>query len=128
MVQVSGARGWDLEVERGPDWLFVRPIWVGSDTGNKPSLAPHVWSLLEQTLMHRLVLDLSNVDRFDTGLFEQLVWLQKQIHDREGIMRICGLSSGDQELLRKLCADGQIAHYCDREAAVMGYDHPRHPR
>lgn len=128
MVHVSSARGWDLEVDRGPDWLFVRPARRGAAGSDQSSLAGEVWGLLEQTLMHRLVLELDEVGALDPELVEQLLWLQQRIHGHEGIMRICGLSSANEKLLRKLDADGQLALYDNREAAVMCNDRPRHPR
>ena len=128
MVQVSLARGWDLEVDRGPDWLFVRPLPLGDSRTDLPSLAEQVAALLEQTLVHRLVLDLSTIDRFDAELIDQLCRLHQRIHAAEGLMRVCGLSPVNEQLLRKHDRAGLIAHYCDREAAVMGEDRPRQPR
>jgi anti-anti-sigma regulatory factor len=128
MVLVTVARGWDLEVDRGPDWLFVRPRPIEGSAGDSPTLAEQVWGLLEQTLIHRLVLDLSEIDRLDSKLIDQLLWLQKRIHAHEGIMRVCGLSSQNEQVLRDHPDAGQIAHYRDREAAVMCQDRPRQPR
>jgi anti-anti-sigma regulatory factor len=128
MVLVTTARGWDFEVDRGPDWLFIvaRPIEGHAD--GSPTLAEQVWGLLEQTLTHRLVIDLSQIDRLDEKLIEQLAWLNHRIHAQDGMMRICGLSPKDEALLREHDVEGHIAHYCDREAAVMGQDRPRQPR
>ncbi len=128
MVHVSSAHGWDLAVDRGPDWLFVRPIRLGAAGDEQSSLAHEVWCLLEQTLMHRLVLELDDIPSLDVELVEQLLWLQQRIHGHEGIMRICGLAPANRQLLHKLDTEGQLAVYCDREAAVMCNDRPRLPR
>jgi hypothetical protein len=123
MVQVSLARGWDLEVERGPDCLFVRPRPIETGAVGAPSLALQVWALLEQTLTHRLVLELDEIGQLESELIEQLIWLQNRIHSHDGMMRVCGLSSGNQKLLRRVDCEGHFPCYRDREQAVMG--HPR---
>ena len=46
----------------------------------------------------------------------------------DGILRLCGLSPQNEAFLRTYDLSGSIAHYCDRESAVMGQDSPRRPR
>lgn len=128
MVQAYAVPGWHLEVDRGPDWLFVRPRPLDSTGTSKHELGEQVWALLEQTLVHRLVLEMADIDRLDAKLIKQLLWLREQVCARNGIMRICGLSPQNEALLRKYDLQCQIAHYCDRESAVMGQDSPRRPR
>ena len=58
MVQI--AHGWELDVERGPDWLFVRPHGLSHDPlefveADSPDLADEVWSLVEKYFTRRLV-------------------------------------------------------------------------
>ncbi len=128
MVQVSLARGWNLDIERGPDWLFVRPRRRGIMASKTPPLAEHVWFLLEQNFTYRLVLEMSDIDRLDSYLIGQLAWLQKQIQAHEGMIRICGLSSGNQEILQASKLDSHFAPFRDREEAVMGQSRPKQPR
>jgi anti-anti-sigma regulatory factor len=128
MVQVSLARGWDIEVERGPDLLFVRPRPLDTIVPGAASLAEQVWALLEQNFTHRLILELDDVGPLDSHLIGQLVWLQNRIHGHDGIMRICGLSSVNQELLRQCELEGHVPCYRDREEAVMGQPWPNRPR
>lgn len=128
MVQVPLARGWELDVERGPDWLFVRPRCSEEGVGSELELAEHLWLLLEQNLTHRMVLELNAIDRLTPALVEQLVSLQKRIHAREGTLRICSLSDANASLLDKSAWSSLLPHFCDREAAVMGYARPRQPR
>jgi anti-sigma B factor antagonist len=128
MVQVPCAHGWDLEVERGPDWLFVRPHPPGGVATDSPSLAEQVWSMLEQSMVHRLVMELGDIDRLDNHLIEQLEWLHKRIQSHDGMMRICGLSSSNEELLDDYPLAGHFPHYRDREEAVMGQALPTKPR
>ncbi len=121
-------RGWDFEIERGPDWLFVRPRRVGSTPVGAPSFAEQVWSLLEQQFANRLVLEMDDIDRMDSDLVGQLVCLYKRIHTHDGVMRICGLSHQDDEVLRMCRLGGHFPRYDNREDAVMGRTLPRHPR
>jgi anti-anti-sigma regulatory factor len=128
MVQVPVARRWELDVERGPDWLFVRPRGSEDWTGRESELAEHLWSLLEQNLTHRLVLELDAIDRLTSGLIERLVSLQKRIHAHDGTLRISGLSDTNAILLDDSEWSAVLPHFSDREAAVMGYARPRQPR
>jgi anti-sigma B factor antagonist len=127
MAQASLLRhGWNFEVERGPDWLFVRPHKLKSRAPNEPPFAEQVWALLEQHLTHRLVLEMRDVDEVDAELADQFVWLYKRIHTHDGIMRVCELSPGCEEVLHACASEGHFGHYCNREEAVMGQ--PRQPR
>ncbi len=128
MAQVSVARGWEFAVDRGPDWLIVRPRPVDRATKDSPSLAERVWALLERSLMHRLVLELGNVDPLDEPLVGELLQLRQRIVESEGVMRVCGLSPKNERLLREHSPAVHIANYCDREAAVKGEIRPRQPR
>jgi hypothetical protein len=128
MVPVTVAQGWDLEVERGPDWLFVCPRSTGNPGDDAPPLGEQVWGLLERTLMHRLVLELGEIKHLDQELIAQIVWLQKRVHAHDGILRVCGLSAENEKRLCAAVSGGQIPLYCDREAAVMCQDRPRLPR
>ena len=128
MVQVSLAQGWDLDVERGPDWLFVQPRCSDDGTSGEFELAEHLWSLLEQNLTHRMVLELGAIVCLTPGLIDQLASLQKRIHAHDGTLRICGLSVKNESLLDDSEWSSLLPHFCDREAAVMGQARPRHPR
>ena len=128
MVQVPLACGWDLDVQRGPDWLFVRPRHSGETASDELDLAEHLWSLLEQNLTHRLVLEMHELDCLSPELIDQLVSLQKRIHGHEGTLRICGLSDGNECRLEDSGVSHLLPHFCDREAAVMGQSHSRLPR
>ena len=115
MVQV--ARGWDLDVERGPDWLFVRPHAPANL--DDASLAEQVWGLLEQNFTNRLVLELDEIRYLSSSIIGQLVLLYKRIHTHQGMMRICGLSPRNEAVLA-LCRLGpMMPNYADRTEAVM---------
>jgi anti-anti-sigma factor len=125
MVQI--AHGWELDVDRGPDWLFVRPHSLPRDAAEMPPLAEQIWSLLEQNFTHRLVLELDRISYLQSYLVGQLVWLHKRIHTHGGLMRICGMSEENQDVLHQCRLDDRFPRYLNREAAVMGY-RPIQPR
>jgi anti-anti-sigma factor len=128
MVQVTRARGWDLDVERGPDSLFVHPYRLEDDATLAPALAEQIWALLEQNLTHRLVLELNDIGHLNSHLIGELVWLHKRIHSHDGMMRICGLSSNNEKVLEQCHLSGYLPHFRNREEAVMGQPRPKQPR
>jgi len=128
MAQASLARGWDFDVQRGPDWLFVRPRCLGSSALDARPFAEQVWMLLEQHFAHRLVLEMGDVDHLDSHLVGQLLLLYKRIHTHDGMMRICGLSAPNDDVLRTCRLEGHFPSFRNRADAVMGHCYPRQPR
>jgi anti-anti-sigma factor len=122
------ARGWELDVERGPDWLLVRPRLLSDEAESAPPLAEQIWGLLEQHMTHRLVLELDGLNFLGSYLVGQLVWLHKRICTHGGLMRICGLSPANQEVLHICRLDGRFPQYHDRTEAIMGDYRPGQPR
>ena len=120
---VQTAHGWELEIERGPNWLFVRPHDAESNAAADPDdiqpLGEVVWALLEQNFAHRLVLELDLIKRLDERLIHELIWLEKRIHADGGLMRICGLKPGCQKALAKRRLDGHFPAHANRTEAVM---------
>jgi anti-anti-sigma regulatory factor len=127
MVVIS--RGWDLDVDRGPDWLIVG-IRCGHDSEwDNPPLAESIWHLLDQSFTHRVVVDLSGVTMLHTWLIGQLVQLQKRVGAHEGVMRVCGLTDRNRDILRSCRLDGFFPNFHDRNEAVRGcVEAPRRPR
>jgi hypothetical protein len=118
--QTPPLRGWDLDVERGPDLLFVHPRRIGPDQTDWSHLVEHVWSLLEKHCSHRLVLELQDIGPLDNALIDQLIWLQRRIESHQGVMRLCGLTYAHMTLLCKHAADSKLTCYLDRKEAIMG--------
>ena len=125
MLQI--APGWNLQVDRGPNWLLVRVIHANEDTWETPPLADRVWSLMQQHLAHRLVLELDQVKMLHSRLLGQLIKLYRKIHECGGLMRLSGLSPYNQEVLHQCRLDDRFHPYHDREEAVLGCC-PRKPR
>lgn len=127
MVQM--APGWKLEVDRGPDWLFVKPTCSSYDPDSAdPPLAESVWSLLQQHFTYRLVLECEQLPHLHSPMVGQLAMLHKRISTQGGLMRLCGLSDSNQEVLHACRLDGRFPNFLDRSEAVQGNFRPRQPR
>ena len=121
------APGWELDVERGPDWLLVR-IKSLDRASTEPPLAEGLWNLLERHFTYRVVLELDQVSVLNSHLIGQLVQLYRRIRQHDGVMRLCGLSPYNLEVLRTCRLEDRFLPYRDREEAVMGGSRPRQPR
>ena len=125
------APGWEVAVERGPDWLFVRISGADDDGSETPPLPVRLWSLLQEHLTHRLVLELDQVDALGSHLIGQLVLLQKWTSEHGGVLRLCGLSPRNRRVLKRCHLDGRFPAYGNRMDAVMcraAVRTPRRPR
>ena len=114
------AAGWQIDLDRGPDWLFVR---LTAPVGHDPQapLAGALWQLLEQEFTYRLVLELDDIPLLDSHLLGELVRLSRRIYSHGGMFRICGLSDRNLQVLQMSRLAGQVCHYQTREDAVMGH-------
>lgn len=125
---LATAFGYELDVERGPDWLFVRAHNLNLAESDAPPLAEHLWRLLEQHFTHRLVLELDDAGVLSSSLIGQLVQLRRWIEDRDGVLRLCGLSADNRKALDVCGFDEHLPLYADRHDAVMCGAGPRQPR
>ena len=73
------------------------------------------------------MLELDEVELLHSYLVGQLVLLHKRISTHGGVMRVCGLSPGNQQVLHLCRLEGRFPHYEDREHAVLG-QRPQQPR
>lgn len=121
------APGWELYVERGPDWLIVK-IESMDARGETPPVAEIIWSLMQQNLTHRLVLELDEVPVLNSFLIAQLTLLYRRISEHDGVMRLCGLSAYNRRVLHTCRLDERFQPYHNRQEAVMGYSRPTQPR
>ena len=119
--------GLRLDVERGPDWIFIRPHPPEQSWDEAAPLAEAVWAILEQSFTYRLVLELDEVPMLRSYLIAQLVLLSKRIHSHGGLLRLCGLSQPNQEVMHVCRLEGCLPNYCNRGQAVMGH-RPVQPR
>lgn len=115
MSLVKGKR--EMEVVRGPDWLFVR---LRPDPMRLDDVAERLWALMNKHFVYRIVLEMDEVDFLPSVLMGQLVMLQKRILQHDGALRLCGLSPQCEEALRLCRLDHTLAHYNNRADAVRG--------
>jgi anti-anti-sigma regulatory factor len=116
--------GWCADVERGPDWLMVRLHAPDARPGDGAGLADDLWSLLRGHLVRRMVLELDEIDCLRSSLVGQLVSLQDRVNSDGGMLRVCGLSDQNRQVLRACRLDGRFPNYQDRRDAIMA---PRRP-
>ncbi len=119
------APGWELEVQRGPDWLLVKVKGPEESSLQTPPLADALWSLLERHFTYRLVLELDQVNVMGSSLIGQLLQLYKRIREHDGVMRLCGLSAYNVDVLRTCNLDERFLPYQDRKEAVRGCRRPK---
>lgn len=122
------APGWELDVQRGPDWLLVRVVGADRDASDSPPLADRLWELLNQHFTYRLVLELDEIRVLNSYLIGQLVSLYRRIREHEGVMRLCGLSPYNRRVLQICHLDDRFLSYRDRREAVLACHARRRPR
>ncbi|MBI3464012.1 MAG: STAS domain-containing protein [Planctomycetes bacterium] len=126
MVQI--AAGWSFDVDRGPDWVFVKLHEDDSTSMPQPPLADTLLEVLRRHFAHRLVLELDEITLLRSFVLGQLLMLQKEVQTQGGIMRLCGLSEENQRVLHAMRLDGRLPNYQDRVEAVLGRHWPKQPR
>lgn len=111
---------WMLHIDRGPDWIFVRPLGIPDADREGTRFAESIWEAMRANLAHRLVLELDALPALRSHMIGQLVLLCKRIHSAGGTMRLVGLSPRNEEILRAVRLDSGLPCYEDRESAVLG--------
>jgi len=117
---------WSLEIDRGPDWLFIRPLPPNHRDGEAP-LAEMVWKKLEQCFCYRVVLELDGIDYLRSWMIGELVRLHKRVTTHGGMLRLCGVSKNAETVLRICQLGDRFPAYRTRTDAVMGH-RPQQPR
>jgi anti-anti-sigma regulatory factor len=123
MIELSSR--WMLDVERGPDWLFVRPGASGDVEGEL--MADSVWSVAKQHFIYRVVLECDQLNMLNSHLISQIVALRRRLQKQGGILRLCGLSDDNQQLLHSCRLDGLFPQFRSRSQAVLAH-RPLQPR
>jgi anti-anti-sigma regulatory factor len=120
-MKLALTAGWEVDVERGPDWLFVRPHPPqGNYFEDASELAQQLWDLLQQGFQNRLVVELDELVILPSHLIGQLMLLHKRVASSGGVMRISGLSPNCAEVLRINRLTDRLYPYRDRAEAIMG--------
>jgi anti-anti-sigma factor len=125
---LATAARYEFDVDRGPDWLWIRIRSV--ETGSLPaaSLAEQLKELVENHFIYRIVLELHRVPELSSQLIGELVQLSRYIQKHDGVLRICGLSPEGRAMLEMCNLDDLCLAYKTREEAIVGSCAPRVPR
>jgi anti-anti-sigma regulatory factor len=112
--------GLELNVDRGPNWLFVKLRAKNNPLAEVPQIADKLWSISSRHFIYRLVLELEELEELQSGLMGQLVMLQERLAQCGGALRICGLSPECEEALHNCHLDTALPNHASRTEAVMG--------
>jgi len=120
---------WHLNVQRGPDWLFVQlvPPEQQGLAVDADGLAEQIWEVVQQHFCYRVVLELDRVDLLYSSLLGQMILLSKRIYSHQGILRMSGMSEHNLDVLRTCRLESALPSYHNRGDAVMGHN-PQKPR
>jgi anti-anti-sigma factor len=118
-MPLLAAPRWTMDVERGPDWLFLRLHAPDRDV-DLNDLAETVWNTMQQHFAKRVVLELDDVKFLHSRIIGQLVLLHKRICASSGTMRVSGLNESNQAALRATRLSDHFPCYHSREEALMG--------
>jgi len=110
-------RGWDLAVERGPDWLFVRLEDAPAARSDGLKLTEAVWDMIREHHASRVVLELDRVEAVDDQLLDAISEIGTRVRREGGLIRTCGLSQANRDRLEGAAAGG-VPHFGTRSEAV----------
>jgi len=116
---------WTMDIDRGPDWLFVRPRPPHSGDTKEIALAEMIWQTLDQSFCHRVVLELDDVSYLRSWMIGEIVRLHKRVTSHGGMLRLSGLSHDAETVLRICRLTDRLPAYRNRTDAVMGYRPPQ---
>ena len=122
---------WTLDIQRGPQWLWVRVRPPEQPAGHVPWLEPRLRRLLEMHSTYHLILELDGFSSLPVVLVGHLLSLARWIRGRDGFLRLCGLSPQGVDLIERCGLAGYLPSYQDREEALCGGQRscqPRQPR
>lgn len=112
--------GWTMDLDRGPDWLFVRLRPPRHGDTHEVAMAEALWEMMDQSFTHRLVLEMDDVWLLRSWMIGELVKLHKRVATSGGLLRLCGLNDDNQEVLRLCRLDDRFPQYGCRSDAVRG--------
>lgn len=110
--------GFDVALERGPDWLFVR-LAPGADGRGRHGhdLGTSLWELARDHGTRRLVVELDALDDVDDDLLDGLAMLGRILERESGVLRLCGASASIAR--HESCGPaGHLPHFSCRSEAV----------
>jgi anti-anti-sigma regulatory factor len=118
--------GYEFDVDRGPDWLWIRVRRAPNAIADPASLAEEIKELVETHFVYRIVLELEQLPELarnmvlSSKVIGELVEVNQYIHAHDGVLRICGLSPENRAMLEVCGLDDVCLDYHTREEAVWG--------
>jgi anti-anti-sigma regulatory factor len=119
------AAGWSIDSDNVRDWLWLRVAALSPDNGGAGSngareieLADSLMAIAAQRANHRLILELTDGVFLSSLLAGQLVVLHKRVHLKGGMLRLCGLSQFNRDVLRLMGVLDRFQIYSDRSTAA----------
>lgn len=131
---LATAAGYEFDVDRGPDWLWIRVRGARSAPLSSVSLADELKELIEKHFVYRVVLELQRLPKLSgnlvlsSKLIGELVQVNQYIRAHDGVLRLCGLSAENRAMLNVCGLDDLCLDYHTREEAVCGSCGPHLPR
>jgi hypothetical protein len=127
-MRVVLAPGWKTELDRGPDWLFVKLYGPDGSQADATGLAETLGMLLRQEFKRRMVLELDELLDMPQDLVSEVILLHDALESQGGVLRLCGVSTVHQHALEENDSDCRFIPFRDREEAVLGFYRPGKPR
>ncbi len=115
---------WAIDIDRGPDWLFIKLVPPRDGDNGEVPLAQMIWQQLEQCFCYRVVLELDDIGYLRSWMIGELVRLHKRVSTHGGMLRLSGVSHEAETVLRICRLADRFPAYRNRTDAVMGYRQP----
>ncbi len=119
-MMLEVAKGWELTIDEGPEWLFLRLTRAEVDSVPEPPLSATVWNESRLRNRKRLVFELDHGTLLTSFLVGQLVLLHKRAEIEGGVFRVCDLSEHACSTLSRMRMADRFPNYRTREDAVLG--------
>ena len=110
----------ELDVDRGPNWLFVKLHPSDESPVDAPHMADELWSISSRHFIYRLVLELDEFQSLPEGMMGQIVMLNERLNQHGGSLKLCGLSDECQDTLHQCHLDKALPNHASRETALLG--------
>jgi hypothetical protein len=75
-VAIHNVDGLEFNVDRGPNWLFVKLKTREAAESAVPQIADKLWSISSRHFIYRVVLELDDLDQMPSGMMGQLITLR----------------------------------------------------
>jgi hypothetical protein len=119
-VAVHVVDGLELNVDRGPNWLFVKLRPKKTSRGKVPHIADKLWSISSRHFIYRLVVELDDPECVPPGWMDELSDLQKRLAECGGALRIAGATPERDEPPASGYLECALSNTATRAEAVKG--------